>query len=136
MTSTLLKRIEKLESRRRNDDEALLLWIKPDDDPDAAISMANRAGLFGSGDLMICGVWLGDEPMPKPRWLKRSGDRLSQHEEHCLSVMLEKRIALVDALVATGDPEAQASELGIPMPRDLSEVSSVDLIVCALGVKT
>ena len=39
----------------------------------AAISQAaRRAGLFTSGDLVISADWLGEDPMPAPRWVKVS----------------------------------------------------------------
>jgi hypothetical protein len=49
--------------------------------------------------------------------------------------MFAKRIATVDALVANGEP-VRAQGLARPMPKDLSELSDVDLMYCALGVKT
>jgi len=135
MSSSLFTRIEKLESRRRTDDQVLLLWIKPGEDANAAVLVANKAGLFGSGDLVMCAEWLGNDPMPKPRWLKRHGECFSEHEDHCIDAMLEKRIAMVDALVAAGEP-AEVAGLAKPMPRDLREMSAVDLMHCALGVET
>jgi hypothetical protein len=135
MTSSLFTRVEKLESRRRTDDQVLLIWLRPDEAVDAAVLAANKAGLFGTGDLVMCAEWLGDDPMPKPRWLKRDGARFSEQEDRCITAMLEKRIAEVDVLVAAGDPAAVA-DLARPMPRDLREMTSVDLMHCALGVKT
>jgi hypothetical protein len=135
MTSSLFTRVEKLESRRCNDDQVLLLWIKPGEDVDAAVLAANKAGQFASGDLVMCAEWLGEEPTPKPQWLKRDGayhGRFSEQEDHCITAALQKRIATVDELVATGEPADVAS----PMLRDPSEMSSVDLMHCALGVKT
>ena len=67
--------------------------------------------------------------------LKRDGARFSEQEDRCITAMLEKRIAEVDALVAAGDPAAVA-DMARPMPHDLSELSSVDLMHCALGVET
>jgi hypothetical protein len=135
MTSSLFTRAAKLESRHRNDDQVLLIWLRPGEDSDAAVSAANTAGLFGSGDLVMCAEWLGDDPMPKARWLKRVGERFSEQEDRCITAMLEKRIATVDTLVATGEP-ADVAGLAKPMPADLSLMSSVDLMHCALGVKT
>jgi hypothetical protein len=135
MSSSLFTRIEKLESRRGTDGQVLLIWLTPGEDVTAAVLAANKAGLFGSGDLVMCVEWLGDDPMPKPRWLKRTGERFSEQEDRCICAMLEKRVATVDALVATREP-ADVQELVRPMPRDLSEISSVDLMHCALGVKT
>jgi hypothetical protein len=135
MTSNLFSRVEKLENRHRNDDQVLLLWIKPGENIDAVVLAANEAGLFVSGDLVMCAEWLGEEPMPKPRWLKRAGERFSDQEDYCITAMLQKRIEDVDTLVATGEP-AEVAGLGRPMPRDLREMTSVDLMHCALGVKT
>jgi hypothetical protein len=135
MTSSIFTRIEKLESRHRNDGHVLLLWIEPGENIDTAVMAANKAGLFASGDLVMCAEWLGDDPMPKARWLKREGERLSEHEDHCITAMLEKRIATVEDLIATGEP-ASVAGLARPVPKDLSEISSVDLMHCALGIKT
>jgi hypothetical protein len=135
MSSSLFTRIEKLESRRGTDGQVLLIWLTPGEDVDAAVLAANKTGLFGSGDLVMCVEWLGDDPMPKPRWLKRAGERFSEQEDRCIYAMLEKRVATVESLVATGEP-ADVQGLVRPMPRDLSEISSVDLMHCALGVKT
>jgi hypothetical protein len=135
MSSSLFTRIEKLERRRRTDDQVLLIWLTPGKDVDAPVLAANKAGLFGSGDLVMCVEWLGDDPMPKPRWLKRAGERFSEQEDYCICAMLEKRIARVDTTIATDEP-AEVAGLARPMPRDLSEMTSVDLMHCALGVKT
>jgi hypothetical protein len=79
----------------------------------------------------MCTEWLGDDPMPKARWLKREGEQFSEQEDHCISAMLEKRIATVEALIAKGEP-AEVPGLARPVPKDLSEISSVDLMHCAL----
>jgi hypothetical protein len=42
MSSSLFTRIEKLESRRRTDDQVLLIWLTPGEDVDAAVLAANR----------------------------------------------------------------------------------------------
>jgi hypothetical protein len=135
MTSSLVTRVAKLESRRGTDDKVLLIWLRPGQDVNAAVLAANKAGLFGSGDLVMCAEWLGDDPMPKARWLKRSGERFSEQEDHCIHAMLEKRIRMVDALIVS-DEAAEVAGLARPMPRDLSDLSMVDLMHCALGVKT
>jgi hypothetical protein len=67
--------------------------------------------------------------------LKRAGEWFSEQEDNFICAMLEKRVATVDALVATSEP-ADVQGLVRPMPRDLSEISSVDLMHCALRVKT
>jgi hypothetical protein len=130
MTSSLFTRIEKLETRHRNDGQVLLLWIKPNEDVNAAALAANTAGLFASGDLVICVEWLGTDPMPKARWLKREGayyGLFSEQEELCITAMLEK--------IASDEP-TEVPGLARPTPQDLSEFSCVDLMHYALGVKT
>ena len=135
MTSSIIRRLEKLEGQHRNDGQVLLIWVKLGDDVDAAVSAAKKSGLFAAGDMVICVEWLGTDPMPRPRWLKRHGERFSGQEDNYIHAMLEKRIAMVDKLVAAGEA-AEVAGLVKPMPRDLSEISSVDLMHCALGVKT
>jgi hypothetical protein len=130
MTSSLFTRVEKLEKRRGSDDQVLLLWLKPGEDIEAAVLAANKAGLFASGDLVMCAEWLGDEPMPKPRWLKREGayyGLFSAQEDLCIGAMLEKIVA---------DEPPKVPTVGSPSPQDLGEMSAVDLMHCALGVKT
>src|ERR1700710_902063 len=137
MTSSLFNRVQKLESRRRTDDKVLLLWLRPGEDVPAAVQAATKTGLFASGDMVICVEWLGNDPMPKPRWLSRDRayfGNFSEQEDHCITAMLEKRIATVNAVIATGEP-AELPGLASPMPRDLREISSVDLMYCALGVQ-
>jgi hypothetical protein len=137
MTPNLIKRIEKLEVLYRRDGEVLLLWIQPGEDVPAAASAANKAGLFDSGDMVMCAE-CGEDPIPKPKWLKRDGALfrlLSEQEDRCITAMLKKRIETVDALVAADEP-AEVAGLARPMPHDLSELSSVDLMHIALGVKT
>lgn len=138
MTANMFSRVEKLESRRRTDDGVLLLWIKPGADVAKATLKAKEDGVFKSGDMVVCAEWLGDDPMPKPRWLKRGDAQhglLTEQEDEYVMAMLEKRIATVDALVDAGEP-AEHAGLVRPMPRDLYEISSVDLMHIALGVKT
>jgi hypothetical protein len=138
MTASLFTRIAKLESRRGTNDQALLFWIKPGADVAKATLAAKDEGLFSPGDMVICAEWLGEDPMPKPRWLKRDlahHGLLSEQEDHCITAMLKKRIAMVDTLIDSGEP-AEVAGLVRPMPRDLHELSSVDLLHIALGVKT
>lgn len=137
MTSSLFTRVQKLESRQKTDDKVLLFWMRPGEDVPAAVQAATKAGLFATGDLVICLEWLGTDPMPKPRWLSRDRayfGKLSEQEDHCITAMLEKRIATVDAAIATGEP-IEVPGLARPMPRDIREISSVDLMYCALGVQ-
>jgi hypothetical protein len=67
---SITNRIEKLEARRRTDDEMLMLWRKPGADIEDAVLSANKVGSFGSGDLVLCGEWYG-EGDPPPRWVQR-----------------------------------------------------------------
>jgi hypothetical protein len=50
MSRGLITRIQKLEARRHNNDEMLLVWRKLGSDNDSAVLAAKKAGLFGSGD--------------------------------------------------------------------------------------
>jgi hypothetical protein len=72
MSRGLAGRIEKLEARRREDGEMLLLWRLPGQDVAAISQAARRAGLFTSGDLVVSAEWLGEDPTPAPRWVKVS----------------------------------------------------------------
>ena len=57
-------RVGKLESLRRRPDELLVVWRRPDGD----IAEALRGASFARGDRVICIEWLGDDPLPEPRW--------------------------------------------------------------------
>ena len=70
MNSSLFTRIEKLESRRGTDGQVLLIWLRPNEDVDAAVLAANKAGLFGSGDLVMCVEWLAQAAQ---RWAAAGG---------------------------------------------------------------
>lgn len=85
MTSrNIVTRIEKLEARRRSDDEMLLLWRMPDDNTDVAVLAAKRAGLFGPGDLVLCAAWYGEGKPPAARWYRRFPADLSDVElDYC-----------------------------------------------------
>jgi hypothetical protein len=69
MSRGLVTRIQKLETRRRNEGEILLLWRKPGDSVEAVATAAKDAGLFASGDQVMSLEWFGDDRMPKPRWV-------------------------------------------------------------------
>ena len=138
MTANMFSRVAKLESRRRTDDRVLLLWIKPGGDVAKATLAAKNAGVFTSGEMVMCAEWLGSAPMPKPKWLNRDGASfglLSEQEDEYITAMLQKRIATADGLIGAGKP-AEAAGLARPMPHDLTELSSVELMHCALGVET
>jgi hypothetical protein len=70
MSRGLVTRLHKLEARRRNEGEILLLWRRPGKDISPVASAAKSSELFASGDRVISAEWLGDDPMPAPRWVK------------------------------------------------------------------
>jgi hypothetical protein len=70
MSRGLVSRLHKLEARRRNEGEILLLWRRPGKDISSVASEAKGAGLFASGDRVMSLEWLGDDRMPKPRWVQ------------------------------------------------------------------
>jgi hypothetical protein len=72
MSRGLVTRLHKLEARRRNEGEILLLWRGLGKEATAVAKAAKGAGLFASGDRVISAEWLGDDPMPAPRWVKVS----------------------------------------------------------------
>ena len=76
----IFSRVEKLEARQRTADEMLLIWRKPDVDTDATVLAANKAGLFGSGDLVLCAEWFSAEALPAPRWIRRIKSDLNESE--------------------------------------------------------
>jgi hypothetical protein len=138
MTTSLFTRVAKLEGRRRTDDRVLLLWIKRGDNSERAVRTAKNDGVFSPGEMVMCAEWLGSDPMPKPKWLKRDGASfglLSEQEDEYITAMLQKLIAKADALIGAGKP-AEVAGLARPMPHDLRELSSVELMHCALGVET
>jgi hypothetical protein len=47
----------------------LLLWRKPGERVEVVATAAENAGLFASGDQVMSLEWLGDDPMPAPRWV-------------------------------------------------------------------
>jgi hypothetical protein len=123
---SITTRIEKLEARRRNDDEMLMLWRKPGSGIDAAVLSANKAGLFGSGDLVLCGEWYGEGDPPPPRWVQRIKRDLTAPEIESLYQTLKNRIA--------GRSDDSIAE-GMPAPY-LSHLSDEVLWKRAIGVET
>ena len=79
MSRGLVTRIQKLEARRRNEGEILLLWRSPGKDISPVASAAKGVGLFASGDRVMSLEWLGDDRMPKPRWV--AADRGAQRQD-------------------------------------------------------
>ena len=95
MSRGLKVRIQKLEARRHNDGEILLLWRLPDEDIKTVAAAAKKAGLFSSGDRVISAEWLGADLMPAPRWVqvKPSGFlSLTEREHEYREVVLRKLI--------------------------------------------
>jgi hypothetical protein len=125
---SITTRIEKLEARRRNDDEMLMLWRKPGSGIDAAVLSANKAGLFGSGDLVLCGEWYGEGDPPPPRWVQRIKRDLTAPEMESLHQTLRNRTA------ASAD-DAKATSLA-DAPPYLCTWSDEALWSAVLGVRT
>lgn len=102
MTSrNIVTRIEKLEARQRTDDEMLLVWRKPDEAADDAVLAANKAGLFGSSDLVLCAAWYGAGKPPAARWHRRFPADLSDIELDYCHRTLRK-------MVGDGEPKPRA----------------------------
>jgi hypothetical protein len=126
MTSrNIVARIEKLEARQRTDDEMLLLWRMPDDNTGLAVLAANRAGLFGSGDLVLCADWYGEGKQPAARWCRRFPADLSDVELDSCHRTLSKMVGDNDAMPHTRGPDYS-----------LIHVPTNQLWHMALGVKT
>jgi hypothetical protein len=117
-------RIEKLEARRRTGDEMLMLWRKPGTGIDAAMLSANKAGLFVSGDLVLCGEWYGDDDMPSARWVRRIVSDLTPPERESLYQTLKKQIS---------SPARNGSSTDVPHLCDLPDEA---LWERAIGVET
>lgn len=118
----IITRIEKLEARRRNDDEMLLIWRMPEEDADAAVLSANKGGLFGSGDLVLCAEWYGDLAPPAPRWIKRFEADVSAIESDYLLRNIEQ--------IAGTNPRRNNHD------REFIHLSDDRLMHAALGVAT
>lgn len=122
---SITTRIEKLEARRRNDDEMLMLWRKPGSDIDVAVLSANKAGLFGSGDLVLCGEWYGEGDPPAARWVQRIKSDLTAPEMESLYQTLNSKVA------------EQSDDIGKAMPAPyLSHLSDEALWQRVIGVPT
>jgi hypothetical protein len=86
-------RIEKLESRRRDDNEMLMLWRKPGQAIDATVLAANRAELYAPGDLVVCAEWFGEDNLPAPRWIRHFETDLTEIENEYCDRTIEKLIS-------------------------------------------
>ena len=70
-------RVAKLEGSRRRPNEMLVVWRRPGGDVKAAVSEAK----FAPGDRVVVLEWLGDGPLPAPRWVgKRSEFSVVENE--------------------------------------------------------
>jgi hypothetical protein len=116
-------RIEKLESRRRDDDEMLMLWRKPGQDIDAIVLAANRAELYESGDRVVCAEWYGDDNLPAPRWIRHFKTDLTEIENEYCDRTIEK-------LVGNDQPKSTGPD------HDLDHLSTDLLTYICLGVET
>jgi hypothetical protein len=103
MSRGLVSRLHKLEARRRNEGEILLLWRRPGKD---VAALAKATGLFASGDRVISAEWLGDDPMPAPRWVKVSPSgwlNLTEREkEYCEATV--RKLVVDDGHSSHPDP--------------------------------
>ena len=125
MTSrNIVTRIEKLEARRRSDDKMLLIWRKPGQDTDAAVAEFKKAGLFGSGDLVLCAEWYGVGELPTSRWIRRVQYDLTEKEQDSLYRNIEK-------IAGRGAKETPAGP-----NYDLIHLSTDQLLHMCLGVET
>ena len=106
MSRGLVSRLHKLEARRRNEGEILLLWRQPGKDVAGLAKAAKSAGLFASGDRVMSAEWLGYDPMPMPRWIKVSPSGwlgLTEREkEYCKSAV--RKLVVDDGRRANPDP--------------------------------
>lgn len=124
MSRRLNTRIRKLEAARHSDDEILLLWRPPGKDAATVVEAAKTAGLFASGDLVISAEWLGEDPMPAPRWFKSERD-LSEREGKCIDAEIFKLVGDVSKI-----------EIDRSQSSSLSHISSERLLHILLGVET
>jgi hypothetical protein len=126
MTSrNIVARIEKLEARQRTDDEMLLVWRMPDDSTDDVVLAANKAGLFGSGDLVLCVEWYGHGRPPAARWYRHFPADVSDIELDYCHRTLNRMVGDNDAMLRTRGPDYF-----------LIHVPTNQLWHMALGIKT
>jgi hypothetical protein len=116
-------RIEKLESRRRGDNEMLMLWRKPGQESEAVVLAAKSAGLFGPGDLVVCAEWFGEDNFPAPRWIRHFETDLTEIEnEYCDRT--------IDKLISKDQPKPTGPD------RDYAHISTDQLTYICLAVET
>jgi hypothetical protein len=115
-------RIEKLESRRRDNDEMLMLWRKPGDDIDAIVLVAKRAGLYESGDRVVCAEWYGDDDLSAPRWIRHFKTDLTEIENEYCHRTIEK-------LISKDQPKSTGRDY------DMDHLSTDQLTYICLGVE-
>ena len=118
-----ITRIEKLETRRRMDDDMLLIWRKPGQESEATALMAKAAGLFGPGDLVVCAEWFGDDALPAPRWIRHFETDLTEIEnEYCDRT--------IDKLISKDQPKSTGPD------HDYDHISTDQLTYICLAVET
>jgi hypothetical protein len=116
-------RIEKLETRRRMDDDMLLIWRKPGQESEATALMAKAAGLFVPGDLVICAEWYGDDNLPAPRWIRHFETDLTEIENEYCDRTIEK-------LISKDQPKSTGRD------HDYDHISTDQLTYICLAVET
>jgi hypothetical protein len=116
-------RIKKLESRRRGDNEMLMLWRKPGQESEAVVLAAKSAGLFGPGDLVVCAEWFGEDNLPAPRWIRHFETDLTEIEnEYCDRT--------IDKLISKDQPKSTGRN------HDYDHISTDQLTYICLAVET
>ena len=114
-------RIVKLETSRRTSDDMLLIWRDPSQDTHTVLLAAKSAGLFASGDRVLCAEWSGDGEKPAPRWICRIKSDVTESE--------------MDSLIRTAEKLA-AGEVRSNDERSFDHYSDEQLWFGILGVKT
>jgi hypothetical protein len=118
-----ITRIEKLETRRRMDDDMLLIWRKPGQESEATALMAKAAGLFVPGDRVICAEWYGDDNLPAPRWIRHFETDLTEIENEYCDRTIEK-------LISKDQPKSTGRD------HDYDHISTDQLTYICLAVET
>ena len=116
-------RIEKLETRRRTDDDMLLIWRKPGQESEATALVAKAAGFFRPGDLVVCAEWYGDDNLPAPRWIRRFKTDLTEIENEYCHQTIEK-------LISKDQPKSTGPD------HDYDHISTDQLTYICLAVET
>jgi hypothetical protein len=84
---SLEARVGKLEAIGRRPDEMLVIWRRPGGD----VAEALRGASFAKGDRVICIEWLGDDPLPEPRWHGKRSE-FSAIENECIERVIDRDI--------------------------------------------